>query len=245
MKSTKDLEIQHNCSECSLSTSEFFCDLPEDERQKFESLKITHTYSKGANLFVEGQPSNGIYMLCQGKIKLSTCSQDGKIIILRVAEAGEVLGLSATVSDSAYETTAEVVEASQINFVRKNDFMDFLKENPSACLSAVKQLSQIYHAAHVQICSLGLANSVSDKLARLLLSWCESETGKREIRLKVSYTHEEIAEMIGTSRETVSRILKDFKTRNLISVKGSELTVIDRRELEMIVGSKHRVVSAL
>ena len=178
-------------------------------------------------------------MLCQGRVKLSTCSRDGKVIILRVAEAGEVLGLSAAVSDSNYEATAEVIETCQVNFVRKGEFLRFLQQNPEACFSAMKQLSYKYHKAYIQIRSFGLSSFAADKLAKLLLEWCkENSNGGGSIHLKISYTHEEIAEMIGTSRETVTRILKNFRERKLIALKGSDLIIHDPKKLDATIGTR-------
>ncbi len=206
-----------------------------------DALKISNMYPRGSVLFIEGQPSQGVYILCQGRIKLSTCSRDGKVIILQIAEPGEVLGLSAVISDSNYEVTAEVIEPCQISFIRKSDFLRILQENTDACLNAVRQLSQNYQTAHLQICSLGLSSSVADKLAKLFLGWCNSNgngsfNGNGTVHLKISYTHEEIAEMIGTSRETVSRLLKNFRERKLITLKGSDLVIHDKRRLESIAG---------
>ncbi len=241
MRVLNNINIQHKCVDCDIPSGGFFCNLQQSTLQNLESLKITNLYPRGSVLFNEGQPSNGVYILCQGRVKLSTCSRDGKIIILQISEPGEVLGLSAVVSDSVYEATAEVLEPCQVNYVRKSDFLRFLQQNADACLSAVKQMSRNYQTAHLQICSLGLSNSVADKLAKLFLAWCNSHssnngTGNNSIRLKINYTHEEIAEMIGTSRETVSRLLKNFREKKLITLKGSDLIIHDKKKLEMIVG---------
>ena len=237
MKAPSNLKIQHKCLECRLRAANFFCSLSESALQTFEALKITNVYPKGATLFMEGHPSNGIYMLCQGRVKLSTCSRDGKVIILRIAEAGEVLGLSAAVSNLNYEATAEVLEPCQVNFVRKEDFLRWLAENTEACLSAVRQLSNKYHTAYIQVRSFGLSHTAADRLAKLLLEWGKANgNGNGRIHLKISYTHEEIAEMIGTSRETVTRILKDFRDRKLITLKGSELIIPDRKKLDATIG---------
>jgi CRP/FNR family transcriptional regulator, cyclic AMP receptor protein len=236
MKVLHNLKIQNRCSDCPFHAegNGFFCNLPASVLQTFESLKITNSYPKGATLFNEGQSSHGIYMLCQGRVKLSTCSRDGKVIILRIAEAGEILGLSATVSDSSYETTAEALEPCQLNFVRKQDFMRFLQQNPEASLSVAKQLSRTYHKAYSQIRSFGLSQCAGDRLAKLLLDWSEAKpSGNGGVHLRMTFTHEEIAEMIGTSRETVSRLLKDFRERKLISLKGSDLYIHDRARLQI------------
>lgn len=241
MKDLNNFKIQPRCPNCKLRSNSFFCNLLEAGLQNFESLKITNTYPKGATLFMEGQPSNGIYILCRGRVKLSTCSRDGKVIILHIAEAGEVLGLSAAVSNSVHVATGEVLESCQVNFMRNEDFLRFLARNTEACMSVVKQLSQNYQTAHLQICSLGLSNSVAEKLIRLFLGWCNSNcVGNDGIHLKISYTHEEIAQMIGTSRETVTRLLKDFRDRRLITIKGSDLIIHDKERLEEAINTQHR-----
>ena len=241
MKVLKNLRIQNKCGNCDLRSDNFFCNLSEANLQIFDSLKTTSYFPKGSTLFVEGQPSNGIYMLCEGRVKLSTCSKDGKVIILHIAEAGEVLGLSATFSDSIHIATAEAIEPCRVNFVRNKDFLNFLEHNAEACLSAVKQLSQNYHTACLQICALGLSASVADKLATLFLGWCKASCEDEDgIHLKISYTHEELAQMIGTSRETVSRLLKSFRDRQLITRKGNEVIIPDKKKLAATIGTRQR-----
>src|SRR6476620_7902298 len=129
MNPTEGVSMQHKCTDCRWRSAHYFCSMPEPLIKAFEALKITHAYPKGAMLFFEGQPSNGVYMLCCGRVKLTTYSKDGKAMILRVAEPGEILGLSATVSDGNYEATAEVMDACQVNFIRKRDFVAFINEN--------------------------------------------------------------------------------------------------------------------
>src|SRR5262245_29448664 len=239
MKLSTGFQPQHKCTGCPLRRSGFFCDLKPDALAIFEALKITNIYPKGATLFNEGEPAAGVYMLCRGRVKLSAYSSDGKALILRIAEAGELLGLSAAIRGNGHEATAEVLENCQINFVRKADILRFLRQRADAGYNALQQLSKNYHAAYTQVCSLGLSHSVGDKLAKLFLGWSESvaETNGR-IHLKVTFSHEEIAEMIGTSRETVTRLLKDFRQRDLISLKGSDLYINDRRRLESAIGTR-------
>lgn len=240
MKLLNDCTTQPDCFNCRMRSPNFFCDLSAATLKTFESLKITSAYPKGATLFMEGHPSNGIYMLCRGRVKLSTGSRDGKIIILRIAEAGEVLGLQAIVSDTNYGATAEVLETCQVNFVRKEDFLRFIRQNAEAGFGVIQQLSYQYHAAYLQVRSFGLSHTAADKLANLLLEWCKTDGGQVGIHLKVSYTHEEIAEMIGTSRETVTRLFKDFRSRRLITFKGSDLIVHDLKRLDATIGAPAR-----
>ncbi len=239
MKVVHDLRIQDKCRGCEFQHESSFCRLPESELAKFESLKVTRAYPKGSTLFNEGQPSTAVYMLCQGKVKLSTCSPDGKIIILGIAEPGDVLGLSAAISGTDYETTAEVLDLCQVNYIRSSDFLQFIRECPDAGLNAAKQLSRNYHTAYLQICSLGLSDSVADKLAKLFLGWSGNGAGiEGRVHLKNFFTHEEMAEMIGTSRETVTRALRYFRENEIVTVRGSDLLIHDRKRLKAIIGSR-------
>ncbi|CAN5548574.1 Crp/Fnr family transcriptional regulator [soil metagenome] len=234
-----DLQIQDKCQDCHLRNQSFFCDLPPDDLVKFESLTVTKVYPKSTMIFVEGQPSRGVYMLCQGKVKLSTCSQDGKIIILGIAAPGDLLGLTAAMNGTDYEMTAEVVELCQVNYVSSSELLNFLHTNGNACLNAAKQLSRNYHTAYQQICSLGLSDSVADKLAKLFLEWSGNGTGGNgRVHLKNFFTHEEMAEMIGSSRETVTRVLKAFREHDLITLKGSDLVIHDRKRLKAAIGNR-------
>lgn len=246
MKTAQAFQTQHKCTGCGLRGEGFFCDLKPRVLEAFEALKITTTYPRGATLFNEGEIANGVYMLCRGRVKLSAYSSDGKALILRIANAGEILGLSATIGNTPHKATAEVLENCQINFVRKPDFLRFIREHADAGFNALRQLSNNYHAAYTQVCSLGLSNSVGDKLAKLFLNWCEPmHVSEGRVHLKVSFSHEEIAEMIGTSRETVTRLLKDFRQRDLISLKGSDLYINDLHRLEAAIGTRSHLRSSL
>lgn len=236
-----DLQHQEECSACPSRSANFFCNLPEDALSAFNSIKIMHSYPRGTTLFAEGQPANGVYILCAGRVKLSTYSEGGKAIIIRITQAGEILGLSASISGVVHEATAQVVEACQVNFVRRDEFLTFLSENSDAALNALLELSRNYHQAHRQICSLGLSDSAGDKLAKLFLDWYDrSDDEGAGVRIPMLFTHEEIAEMIGSSRETVTRLLKYFTDRKLISVNRTGLHIPDRRKLEAAIGQRHR-----
>jgi CRP/FNR family transcriptional regulator len=155
-------------------------------------------------------------------------------LILKIAEPGEVLGLSATVGGKPYELTAETVDPCQVNFVKREDFLRFLKEHSEACLRVAEQLSDKYNSACREIRALGLSHSAGEKLAKLLLEWSlrNGEAAKIEPRVKLALTHEEIAQMIGTSRETVTRLFADLKKRQIVQAKGSTLLIRNKAALK-------------
>ena len=236
MLSPYGLEIVESCLTCKLRADKIFCNLPQATVQALEAIKYTTAYPKGAVLFVEGQAPRGVFILCRGRVKLSICSSDGKTLILKIAEAGEVLGLSASVSGKPYELTAETLDPCQVNFVKREDFLRFLREHNDVCLRVAEQLSEKYNTACHEIRSLGLSHSAAEKLAKLLLEWSMKNGGARQPdRMKLTLTHEEIAQMIGTSRETVTRLFAEFKKRQLIQLKGSTLVIRNRSALENLV----------
>jgi CRP/FNR family transcriptional regulator len=239
MLSPYGLDIIESCLTCKTRSEHLFCDLPAAALQTFEGIKYATAYPKGAVLFVEGQAPRGIFVLCKGRVKMSICATDGKTLIVKIAEPGEVLGLSATVSGKPYELTAETVDPCQVNFVKRDDFLRFLKEHSDACFKVAEQLSEKYNNACHEVRALGLSHSAGEKLAKLLLEWSSKngEALKQEPRLKLALTHEEIAQMIGTSRETVTRLFADLKKKQIIQSKGSTLLIRNKSALKLIAAN--------
>ncbi|MGA7686156.1 MAG: Crp/Fnr family transcriptional regulator [Terriglobales bacterium] len=239
MPSPNGVDPIESCLTCKIPAERLFCDLPTDALQSFESIKYAGAYPKGAVLFVEGQAPRGIFVLCQGRVKLSICASDGRTLILKIAEPGEVLGLSAAVSGKPYELTAETVDACQANFIRREDFLRFLKEHSDACFKVAEQLSEKYNIACHEVRSLGLSHSAGEKLAKLIVEWSSKngEAAKLEPRVKVSLTHEEIAQMIGTSRETVTRLFAELKKRQILQTRGSTLVIRNKAALRSLAAT--------
>ncbi len=239
MRSPYGLDIIESCLTCKLHGDYLFCNLSPQALQALEAIKSTATYPKGAVLFVEGQPPRGVFVLCHGRAKLTSSSADGKSLILRIANSGEVLGLSATISGRPYAFTAELTEPCQANFIERKQFLNFLRQHGEAAFRVAEQLSENYHTAFEEVRALGLSHSVSEKVARLLLQWAD-ERGREEngtVHLTQALTHEEIAQLLGTSRETITRTLADFKKRRLIEIKGSSLVVRNRPALQQLIKS--------
>ena len=238
MRSPYDLEISETCHGCKFCAERLFRNLPASTLQAFDAIKSLSLYPKGATLFVEGQQPRGVYVLCAGRAKLTTSSPEGKTVIARLAEPGEVLGLSATISGEPYQLTAETIEPCQADFVRRDDFLRYLREQPEVCLRVIEMLSEILRAAHTQIRSFGKAHSAAERLARLLLCWSErmGDRTQEGIHLKLPLTHQEIAQMIGASRETVSRLLGELRRQRILSLNGSGLLIRDRDALSAKAG---------
>jgi CRP/FNR family transcriptional regulator len=237
----QNFPIIENCLKCTFREQRLFCDLSREALIKLQAIKATSVYPKGTMLCLEGQAARGVYILCTGRAKLSTTSSDGKSIILRIAEPGEVLGLTAAVSSAPYEATIETLEQTQANFISQTDFSRFLQEYPEVGMKVAQQLTHNCKCAYSEIRSLGLSNSVPEKIAKLLLEWAQHPLkpagGKQahEIYIRVTLTQEEIAQMVGTSRETVSRVLSDFRRKGWLRIKGATWSIANQRALREMV----------
>jgi len=232
------LNILDNCTSCPSRVEHLFCNLSVQGSQRLNEIKSTAVYPKGAMLFIEGQMARGVFVLCGGKVKLSTTSREGKTIITKISDSGDVLGLNAVVSNRPYEVTAEMMEPGQANFIPKDSLMQMLRDFPDAAMRVSQQLSRNYYTAYEEIRTLGLSASPSEKFAKLLLSWSTKTTQADDSsQVRLTLTHEEIAEIIGTTRETVSRLFSEFKKKQLMQSKGAMLMIRSRIALEKIVQS--------
>ena len=230
------LPIVDSCMRCPLRNNKFFCTLQHQSVQALDDLKHSNSFPEGSLVFLEGQEARGVYILCQGRAKLMTTNADGKSLILKIAEPGAILGLHSVISGRPHEVTVETLQPCQLAFIRREDFLRLLNEHGDACLRAAEHLARDCQSAYEVIRSIGLSHSVSEKLARLLLRW--STDGRMVdgvIRMKLALTHEEMAQLIGTSRETVTRTLSEFKKQRLLELNGSTLLIKNKPALERMV----------
>ena len=230
MPHTYRVDRTDNCKP--YQASEFFRTLSTAALADFESLAIRQTYEPREVLFEEKDNPSRVFVLLEGQVKLSMNSADGRRLILRIAGPGELPGLTCVLSGKEYEMTAEVLCPCKIASMRRQDFLGFLLRHPEAYASVARDLSQEYTRACEQLRTVGLAATAPAKLARLLLELCGgAQQAERGTQVRLTLTHGEIGECIGTSRETVTRTLSDFKSRHLLDFRGSTLMIHNRMAL--------------
>jgi CRP/FNR family transcriptional regulator, cyclic AMP receptor protein len=236
VKAPYDLQIVEDCLTCPLMEENIFCDLSRPVLATRDAIASSASYPKDAILFVEGQEPRGVFVVCHGRVKLSTTSADGRSIIVRIAEPGEIVGLAGTLSGKPYELTAEALEPLQANFVPREAFLRFLRGNGEAAVRVAEILSKIYHATLLEVRYLGFSSSTTEKLARFLLDLPTTPVpGNGHFRAVLTLTHKEIGEVVGASRETITRHFAQFKREGLIEVHGSSVILINKMGLEMLV----------
>jgi CRP/FNR family transcriptional regulator len=213
-----------------------FCDLSQAVTDIVENEALTTSYPTGAVLFAEGQSPRGVFLVRRGRVKLSICGSDGRTLILRIVEAGSPLGIAAVVSGRQYEATAETQEPCEISFLRHSDLLRLMRLHGDFALWVTQHISRDYASTCREIRDLMLSDSASEKLARLMVGWLDQNAKSRNpTQVKLALTHEEIGQMIGSSRETVSRLFAGFKKQHLIQQSGSTLVIPNRVALESLI----------
>jgi CRP/FNR family cyclic AMP-dependent transcriptional regulator len=236
MKLPHGLEVDEKFTSYSYVNQGFFRGLSEPVLRALDQASHKSTVPAGAILFVEGQSPRGMFILCSGRVKLSTTSREGKILVLKTAEAGEALGLSAAISGMGFEMTAETATTCQMNFIDRRSLLNLLQNHSEIGLHAAQSLSRDFRAAYRDIHDLVLTRSSAGKLARLLLSHSPDPDVAENFDSQPHspMTHEEMAQRIGSSRETVTRLLSDLKRKRLIGLDGPKLVIHDRMALEAL-----------
>ena len=232
MRTPYGLKLSESCPTCKFRKDGFFCQLSPGELNDFDAIKSVATYRAGAVLFVEQQMPQGFFQVCEGEVKLSLSSRDGKAVILRIARPGDVLGMWALLFGAPYEATAESLRPCQIAFVSSGNFRQYLRRHPGVLQLPARYLGLHSKSACEQLSAIGSGAPVPERMARFLLDRSsERGTSQNESSFTLSLTHEDIAEYIGATRESVTRALSKFRNRGLIAKKGSTFLIPSRAAL--------------
>jgi CRP/FNR family transcriptional regulator len=226
------------CSACANRRPGWFCSLGSAVLADLELASSTITLPAQGALFTEGEDARCLYVICSGYLKLTAGRSGDRRMIVRVAGPGSMLGLYAVLSHGVYEVSAETLTAAQLRPVERERFLNFLRNHKEAQLRAVQCICQEYRFALQDACRIALAETVAARLARLLLELAyqigeHSEGG--EYRFPLLLTHEEMASMTCTTRETVTRTLGQFRKDGWISIEDSNVTIHQPRRLQGIL----------
>jgi len=223
--------ILESCSSCRLRGEHAFCNLSQEALKSLDRLSFTLPYPERAILFHESQPCRGVFILCSGRVRLTAASPAGKTLLLREADPGEVLGLSAALYGGSYEVTAETVSAASVRFVKRDEFVEFLRTFSESGMGAVRALGLEYERALDNLRSLAWLSTATARIAQLLLQVAQESIGNGTgARLRL--TQEQIAQKTATTRETVTRLLVQLRKDQVITLRGSDLVIRNRAALE-------------
>jgi CRP/FNR family transcriptional regulator, cyclic AMP receptor protein len=200
-------------------------------------LKQLLSYPKGTTVFAEGETCRGIFILWHGEVKLAMSNAEGRTLIVGMSGPGELLGLQECLTGSTYGVTLETTTPSEVAFILRQDFLNFLSEHSDARQLTNQQLISDCRAAHDLIRTIGLSQSIHERLARVFLQWAkESKFINGSYRINVGFTHDEIGQLIGVRRETVSRTLSQLKKEGIAEFSGATLLIHSKARLERLAG---------
>lgn len=216
------------CAACSNRRPGWFCSLGSAVLADLELATSTISLPAQASLFVQGEDARCVYLICGGYLKLTAGRAEEREMIVRVAGPGSMLGLYAVLSHGVFEVSAESLTAAQLRPVERDRFLSFLRSHKEAQLRAVQCICQEYRFALQDACRIALSETVAARLGRLLLELGQQIGEQMEngsFHFPLLLTHEEMASMTSTTRETVTRTLGQFRKDGWISIEGALMTI--------------------
>jgi CRP-like cAMP-binding protein len=209
-----------------------FGQLAAVELQRVVEVTRERTYPKNSVILFEDDPGDALYVVAQGQVKVVLIGEDGREVILSVLGLGEFFGEMALIDDEPRSAHVIAMEDSTLLVLRREDFQGILKQSPGIALALLRELSRRLRRVDEKVGSLVLLD-VNGRVAQLLLELADEEGGDRITR---RLTHHTIAQMIGSSRETVSRTMRELVDKGLIEVSRKDIVIRDRVALEAAGG---------
>jgi CRP-like cAMP-binding protein len=209
-----------------------FSQLAPAELQRVVDVARERAYPKNSVILFEDDPGDALYVVAQGQVKVVLIGEDGREVILSVLGAGEFFGEMALIDDEPRSAHVIAMEDSGLLVLRREDFQGILRQSPGIALALLRELSRRLRRVDEKVGSLVLLD-VNGRVAQLLLDLADEEKGDRITR---RLTHHTIAQMIGSSRETVSRTMRELVDKGLILVSRRDIIIRDRSTLEAAAG---------
>ena len=218
---------RRSCVECTVRGAHCFCSLNTEALRRLDRIGTQVKYAERERVLDEGSLPDRVCVVCHGTLKLTTSSEDGRLLLLRIAGPGDVLGLASVLKGARYELTAEALEACEVRVIAREEFMEFMEEFREVGWNSAEEMAREYGSAVLSAKRLALSESSAGKLVGLLLDWGRkgAEHGAPEsgladesgvetaLRFRMPLTHEELGQMAGISRETVTRVLNQAERR--------------------------------
>jgi len=211
-----------------LATVPLFGGLDREELDRFAELTREKSYPRGSVILFEHDPGDSLFVVRSGRVKVVLVGEDGREVILGVLGVGEHFGELSLIDDRPRSAHVIAMDDADLLVLRREDFRKRVESSPAVAWSLLSELSRRLRQADEKIGGLVLLD-VPGRIARLLLDLSE-EAGSATIDKPL--THQTIAQMIGASRETVSRAMKEFQDANWITVEHRRITLADRAALE-------------
>ena len=210
-----------------------FSSLPDNVVQNLDSIVTPTSKTAGEILYSQNEIPAGLYILFDGRVKLTAVVATGKTALLRISGEGDLLGLNAVLAQRPYLATARMLTDCQLGFIGRDDLVSLMNRHSELALGMVERLAVDCAEALTEVLFLRVTTSTLQRIAMLLLRLSKSKDLRRH-GVPVLYTQAEIAQMVGASRETVTRLLNQLERKGEISVSRSKLKILDQQALKRI-----------
>lgn len=230
------MPAQHSCITCAVRGPQCFCTLPALDLLDLDTIGAPHYIAAHQTILREGYSADRAYIICKGRIKISAASEDGRLLLVRIAGPGDVLGLASILRGTHHKVTAETIEPCELKSIPRAAFLDFMRGSPDVGHNAAIAVAREYEAALLSARRLALSSSAAGKLASALLDWARMNHihNNEALEFTMPLTHEELACMAGLSRETVTRLLTRFRSEGLVEQQGDRMTLHEPEKLQSL-----------
>lgn len=196
---------------------------------------VERQYKKGETLFFEGDPGDSLYIVSSGTVKVYRVAEDGREKTLALLGAGEFFGEMALLDEGPRSAIAETMEPTTLYHLHRSDFLKTVTAEPTIALRIIRVLSRRIRQTNAQVMDI-VFRDVRGRVANTLGELCDrhGKPTQAGTRIDLILTHQELANLVGTARETVSRILAELQDNHCLTVDGRYLVLKDREKLDAI-----------
>ncbi len=228
--------LGRNCLTCAVRGTDCFCNLSPEALPYLQSIGTPMRFSAGEEVLREGYSADQVYVVCHGRVKLTASSPEGRLLIVRIAGPGDVLGLAEALRGIKHNVAAETLEPCEVKAIKRVQFLEFMERFYEVSRNAAISVASDYEGAMVSARRLALSGSAAQKLTSVLLDWGRMDPSHSggAIEFRMPLTHEELGNMAGLSRETVTRLLAKFRQQGLIEQEGERMILRQPAKLETL-----------
>lgn len=203
-----------------------FSDLPLETIEQISQVGIKKSFNKDTIILMEDDESGALFVIVSGKVKVTRTSNDGREVILNILSESDIFGEMALLDGLTRSATVTAIEDSELFIIQRNQFLEFLKEHPEISIALMQELSKRLRTADMQIKSLSLKDA-EGKVATVIVQLANDQGRIRQgaVEIEKLPLQQDLANMAGTSRETISRTLHSFAKKGLIELEGSKLRI--------------------
>ena len=216
-----------------LRNNQFFANLADEELEKVKNIMRKRNYDKEQIIFFEDEPGEGLFLLKSGKVKLTKMVESGDEQILTIIKPGNIFAEVVLFGNANYPATAVALEDSELYLIRSKDMENIIRDNPSIAIKLLDVMSKRLRRAQKLVRDMGLKDTTR-RTASLLVYLAEEYGVERnnKIKIDIKLTQQELSNMIGTTRETISRVLNKFKGEDIVSNKSRKMIINDLTKLK-------------